>query len=48
MAAMRTAARLLVVGWLLAALAVLGMDGRLLVLVAWAAPASLLGLGIGR
>jgi hypothetical protein len=47
MAAMRTAARLLVVGWLLAALAVLGMDGRLLVLVAWAAPASLLGLGIG-
>jgi hypothetical protein len=43
---MRTAIGLLV-GWLLAALLVLGMDGRLPVFLAWAVPSSLLVLGIG-
>jgi hypothetical protein len=37
----RTAIGLLV-GWLLAALLVLGMDGRLPVFLAWAVPSSLL------
>jgi hypothetical protein len=43
---MRTAIGLLV-GWLLAALLVLGMDGRLPVFLAWAVPSSLLVLGVG-
>jgi hypothetical protein len=44
---MRTAARLLEVGWLLAALMVLGMDGRLPLFLAWAAPGTLLVLVAG-
>jgi hypothetical protein len=44
---MRTAGRWLLVGWLLAALVLLGMDGRLLVFIAWTVPASLLPLGLG-
>jgi len=44
---MRTAGRLLLVGWLLAALALLGMDGRLPMFLAWTAPATLLALGVG-
>ena len=43
---MRTAIGLLV-GWLLAALLVLGMDGRLPVFLAWVLPGSLLVLGVG-
>jgi hypothetical protein len=43
----RAAGRWLVVGWLLAALVLLGIDGRLLVFLAWAGPGSLLGLGVG-
>jgi predicted lysophospholipase L1 biosynthesis ABC-type transport system permease subunit len=43
---MRTAIGLLV-GWLLAALLVLGMDGRLLAFLAGAVPVSLLVLGVG-
>jgi hypothetical protein len=42
---MRTAGRCLVVGWLLAALVVLGMDGRLPAFLAWATLGSLLVLG---
>jgi hypothetical protein len=42
---MRTAGRWLVVGWLLAALVVLGMDGRLPAFLAWATLGSLLVLG---
>jgi hypothetical protein len=41
----RAAGRWLLIGWLLAALAVLGMDGRLPAFIAWAAPGSLLALG---
>jgi hypothetical protein len=44
---MRLARRWLVVGWLLAALILLGMDGRLLVFLAWAVPASLPVLAVG-
>jgi hypothetical protein len=44
---MRTAGRLFLVGWLLAALTVLGMDGRLPLFLTWATPASLLTLRIG-
>jgi len=43
----RTVGRVLVVGWLLAALVLLGLDGRLLVLVAWTVPGSLLTLAAG-
>jgi hypothetical protein len=43
---MRAAGRWLVVCWLVAALVLLGLDGRLPVLAAWAVPGSLLGLGI--
>jgi hypothetical protein len=43
---MRTAIGLLV-GWLLAALLVLGMDGRLPAFLAGAVPGSLLLLGVG-
>jgi hypothetical protein len=43
---MRTAIGLLV-GWLLAALLVLGMDGRLPAFLAWVLPGSLLVLGVG-
>jgi hypothetical protein len=42
----RTAGRWLVVGWLLAALVVLGMDGRLPAFLAWATLGSLLVLGV--
>jgi hypothetical protein len=41
---MRTAGRCLVLGWLLAALLVLGLDGRLPAFLAWAAVGSLLVL----
>jgi hypothetical protein len=44
---MRSAGRLLVLGWLLAALVVLGMDGRLPAFVAVVAPSSALALGLG-
>jgi hypothetical protein len=37
----------LLAGWLLAALLVLGMDGRLPVFLAWVLPGSLLVLGVG-
>jgi hypothetical protein len=43
---MRTAGRWLVAGWLLAALVLLGIDGRLLVFLAWAGPGSLLALAL--
>ena len=43
---MRTAGRCLVVGWLLAALVVLGMDGRLPAFLAWATLGSLLVLAV--
>jgi hypothetical protein len=43
---MRRAGQLVVAVWLLAALVLLGLDGRLLVLVAWTVPGSLLGLGV--
>jgi hypothetical protein len=43
---MRTAGRWLLVGWLLAALALLGNDGRLPEFLAVAAPGSLLVLGL--
>jgi hypothetical protein len=39
---MRTAGRVLVVGWLLAALVVLALDGRLPAFLGWAVPGSLL------
>jgi hypothetical protein len=42
----RTAVGLLA-GWLLAALVVLGIDGRLPVFLAWVVPGSLLVLGVG-
>jgi hypothetical protein len=44
---MRTAARIVLAGWLLAALTVLGLDGRLLAFCAWATPGSLLVLAAG-
>lgn len=44
---MRTAGRLLLLGWLIAALAVLGIDGRLPEFLAGAASGSLLLLGVG-
>jgi hypothetical protein len=37
---MKTAARVLVLGWLLAALVVLALDGRLPAFLAWAMPGS--------
>jgi hypothetical protein len=43
---MRTVGRVLVVGWLLAALVVLGMDGRLPAFLAWGTLGSLLVLGV--
>ena len=43
---MRTAGRFLLVGWLVAALALLGIDGRLPEFLAGAAPGSLLLLGL--
>jgi hypothetical protein len=44
---MRTAGPWLLVGWLVAALLVLGMDGRLPAFLAGAVPGSLLVLGVG-
>jgi len=43
---MRTAGRFLLVGWLVAALALLGIDGRLPEFIAGAASGSLLLLGL--
>jgi hypothetical protein len=43
---MRTTARWLLVGWLLAALALLGIDGRLAEFIAGATASSLLVLGL--
>jgi hypothetical protein len=43
---MRAAGRWLLVGWLLAALLVLGIDGRLPAFLAWVVPGSLLVLGV--
>jgi hypothetical protein len=40
----RTVGRWLPAGWLLIALVLLAVDGRLLMLLAWAVPASLLAL----
>jgi hypothetical protein len=44
---MRAMIGLLLVGWLLAALVLLGMDGRLPEFLAWVLPGSLLALGVG-
>jgi hypothetical protein len=44
---MKTAGRFVVVGWLLLALVLLGMDGQLPVFLAWTAPATLLALTVG-
>jgi hypothetical protein len=44
---MRTVGSWLLVGWLVAALLVLGMDGRLPAFLAGAVPGSLLLLGLG-
>jgi hypothetical protein len=44
---MKTAGRFVVVGWLLLALVLLGMDGQLPVFLAWTAPATLLVLAVG-
>jgi hypothetical protein len=44
---MRTTGCWLLVGWLLSALVLLGMDGRLLEFMAWVLPGSLLALGVG-
>ena len=44
---MNTAGRFVVVGWLLLALVLLGMDGQLPVFLAWTAPATLLVLAVG-
>jgi hypothetical protein len=44
---MRATARWLLAGWLLVALVVLGLDGRLPVFLAWATPSTLLALGVG-
>jgi hypothetical protein len=43
---MRTLGRWLPAGWLLIALVLLALDGRLLVLLAWAVPVSLLALAV--
>lgn len=44
---MRTVGRSLLVGWLLSALVLLGIDGRLPEFLAWVLPGSLLALGVG-
>jgi hypothetical protein len=44
---MRATGCWLLVGWLLAALVLLGMDGRLPEFLAWVLPGSLLALGVG-
>jgi hypothetical protein len=44
---MKTVGRFVVVGWLLLALVLLGMDGQLPVFLAWTAPATLLTLAVG-
>ena len=43
---MRTAGRLLLGGWLLAALVLLGIDGRFGLFLVWFTPASLLTVGV--
>jgi hypothetical protein len=43
----RAVGRWLPAGWLLVALVLLAVEGRLLVLLAWAVPASLLALAVG-
>lgn len=47
MVAIRAAGRCLVAGWLLVALLLLGMDGRLLLSLILSAPVTVLALGIG-
>jgi len=47
MTAIRAAGRCLVAAWLLVALLLLGMDGRLLLSLILSAPVTLLTLGIG-
>jgi hypothetical protein len=44
---MRTVGRSLLVGWLVSALVLLGMDGRLPEFLAWVLPGSVLALGVG-
>ena len=44
---MRAVGRWLPAGWLLIALVLLAVDGRLLMLLAWAVPASVLALAVG-
>jgi hypothetical protein len=44
---MRSVGRWLLASWLLAALVMLGMDGRLPAFLVWAVPWSLLVLGVG-
>ena len=44
---MRATGGWLLAGWLVAALVVLSMDGRLPAFLAWAVPGSLLALGLG-
>ncbi len=44
---MRTTGCWLLIGWLLSALVLLGMDGRLPEFLAWVLPGSLLALGVG-
>jgi hypothetical protein len=43
----RTAGRWLLVGWLVAALVLLAVEGRLAVFLAWAGPGTLVALGVG-
>ena len=44
---MRTTGRWLLVSWLVPALVMLSLDGRLTVFFAWATPITLLALGVG-
>src|SRR5215211_3962150 len=44
---MRITGRWLLVSWLVAALVMLGLDGRLTAFLAWATPSTLLALGVG-
>jgi hypothetical protein len=44
---MRITGRWLLVSWLVTALVMLGLDGRLATFLAWATPSTLLALGVG-
>jgi hypothetical protein len=44
---MRITGRWLLVSWLVAALVMLGLEGRLTAFLAWATPSTLLALGVG-